>query len=170
MIERYSGATPPGRSRHTKVVRVQTAENQQFCIVSRSIFGQYVHWYGNRTHQCTREKSKCNGCERAWPSKWLGYLHVIPLGCPDAFLELTAAACDDLVEQAPEDKPLCGLQVRIRKTKGGKKGRYIIEILERRVDPATLPQERDPLDTLLFLWKCKNQHLNGAEVNGSEME
>lgn len=163
MVERYSGAERPDRPTKTQIVRVTTPEPQQFILVSTAIFGQWVHWYGKRTHQCTRDKSKCNGCFRGWPQKWLGYVNALDITGANVFVELTNTACDLLCKVIPEDRPLRGFQIRIKKTRGGKHGRYLIECLERRVDPVTLPQERDPLTTLLFLWKCKNQHASEGD-------
>jgi len=43
---------------------------------------------------------------------------------------------------------------RMGKTKGGKKGRYVVTVLERRIDECELFKELDPYPTLQFLWKC----------------
>jgi len=155
----YAGANPPNRKARVDVVRVTTSEQQQFLILSRSIFGQYIHWYGNRSHECTEGKKECNGCSRGWPKKFLGYLHVQQFNREtDAFLELTHTACEKLIAQAHPGKSLRGTQVRLGKTKGGAKGRYLVEVLERVVSDETLMPEKDPLLTLQFLWHCKNQH------------
>lgn len=155
----FTGALPPDSPKRTSVHRVTTASAQQFVIYSRSIFGQWVHWYGNRSHQCTKEKSACNGCQRGWPSKWLGYLDVHNLMMDERqFLEITLTASKLLIRQAPEGKPLRGLQIRVSKTKGGPKGRYMIDVLPRVLDEPDMPVEKDPLPTLQFLWRAKNQH------------
>lgn len=161
MESHYTGAQPPvSNSRHT-VHRVTTSQTQQFVIFSRSIYGQYIHWYGNRSHKCTRDEKKCNGCDRNWPTKWLGYLDAHNIHTEErVFLELTKTACDLLDKQVPPGENLRGVQVRICKTKGGPKGRYKVEVLSRRVDDPTLPQEKDPLTTLEFLWRSKNQHVH----------
>jgi hypothetical protein len=160
MESHYTGAAPPAGSQRHTVHRVTTSQTQQFVIYSRAIFGQWIHWYGNRSHQCTKDKSACNGCTRGWPVKWLGYFDGYNIHADErVFVEITAAAYKLLDRQIPPGENCRGVQVRICKTKGGPKGRYKIEVLDRRVDDATLPQEKDPLDTLLFLWKCKNQHV-----------
>lgn len=166
MDSHFTGAVPPKVQPRSEVVRVTTSESQQFVILSTSIFGQYIHWYAKRSHECTKDFKRCNGCERSWPNKWLGYVDAFHINEDKrCFIELTRTACELLVRQAPEGRPLRGLNVRISKTKGGAKGRYRIEVLERREDPATMPQERDPLPVLRFLWTCKNQHVQSSPAS-----
>ena len=74
------------------------------------------------------------------------------------FVKITATAFRLLDTQVPAGEDCRGLQVRISKTKGGARGRYKVEVLPRRVDPNTLPLEKNPIDTLAFLWRAKNQH------------
>jgi len=166
MDSHYTGAPPPEVRPRTEIVRVTTSTAQQFTIFSKSIYGQNIHWYARRSHECTKDFKRCNGCDRNWPAKWLGYLHAWHLGeDKPCFIELTRTACDLLVRQAPEKEPLRGLQVRISKSRGGPKGRYHVEVLERRVADAQLPQERDPLTVLRFLWTCKNQHVQDGPAS-----
>jgi hypothetical protein len=151
-----NGSLPPARKQRNLIYRVTTAETQQFVIVSRAIFGQNIHWANGRSHECTKDKGKCDGCQKGWPGKWLGYLQAIRV--PDneeVFLELTYTACMMLIHSAEEGKPFNGLQVRISKTKGGPKGRYKVDVMPRRLDVGTLPDEKDPRTTLAFLWACK---------------
>lgn len=156
MESRYIGAKPPSARQRTLIHRVTTSEVQQFVIYSKNIFGQYTHWANRRSHECRHDAGRCKGCENGWPQKFLGYLYCHDMQAKEeCFLELTQTACDLLCVQVPEGENFRGLQVRIRKTKGGPKGRYIIDVLERRVDPATCPAERDPREVLQFLWNCK---------------
>lgn len=164
MDSRIQGVPPPVGKLRTRIHRVTTAETQQFVFFSKSVFGQMIHWYGGRSHECTIDHKRCNGCERSWPQKWLGYIHCRALFSEeDVFLELTKTAVLALLRQAPLDQPLRGLQARISKTKGGAKGRYKIDLLPRRMDEAQLPQELDPREVLKFLWACKNQHLRDLD-------
>lgn len=153
----YSGATPPPRSNRLDIVRVTSSESQTFVILSRTIYAQYIHWYGGRSHECSEGKKACQGCGNAWPKKFLGYIHATKFGQQNTlFLELTHTACEMLIAQAHANATLRGTQVRISKTKGGAKGRYRVEVLERTFTDEELPPEKDPLETLRFLWKCKN--------------
>lgn len=153
----YSGTAPPAPAVRKDVIRVTTAESHQFVCLSASIWGQGVHWSGNRTQECLKErKLECEGCKRGLPWKWKGYLHVAtPENRWDGFLELTPTACILLESQLPKDKSLRGVIFKIRRTKGGAKGRYIVEVLDRRISEEELPQSKDPFDTLRFLWTVK---------------
>ncbi len=133
MQSRFVGASPPQSTKRSKIHRVTTSEAQQFVILSTAIFGQYVHWFGSRTHECTYDKSKCNGCERVWPRKFLGYIDVIDLHNERCFLEVTLTAANMMIAAATPDEPFRGMQLRIRKTKGGRHGRYILEFLHRDI-------------------------------------
>lgn len=157
MAEFIRGSALPGPRVKTEVVRVKGTETQTFTIVSEQIFGIDIHWQAGRSHECTLEKGACTGCEGAWAKKWKGYLHVVPWHDKDhpAFLELTASAVERLAIFVPTGKTLRGLIVQIGKSKGGVRGRYIVQVLERRMADEELPAEIDPYPTLQFLWKCK---------------
>lgn len=166
MDSRYRGAQPPPRGVRSDIVRVTTCDTRQFCILSKNVFGQYVHWYGGRSHECAADSSQCNGCLRQWPRKWLGYLYVHEISHEQpVFLELTRRACELLWAQAPQDENLRGVQVRISKTKGGSKGRYLVNVLERRVPDEHLTADKDPVEVLRYLWRCKNQHVQKPETD-----
>jgi hypothetical protein len=157
MPDNVRGSLPPLPKIRKDVLRVNTAESHTFIILSASIWGQYVHWYGNRSHECTQEKLKqCNGCERSWPVKWKGYLHVRNItNSWSGFLEITETAYRLIDHQLGTEKNLRGVKIKISRTKGGAKGRYQVEVFESRVDSDLLERELDPYDTLKFLWSCK---------------
>jgi hypothetical protein len=50
---------------------------------------------------------------------------------------------------------LRGMRFRLSRTKGGARGRYLVNILEVPAPEEELPIERDPLQTLRFLWNAK---------------
>lgn len=160
MDSHFTGAPKPDKVPRPDVHRVKTTEVQVFCIVSKNIFGQYIHWYGGRSHECTQDKARCRGCMKEWPTKWLGYLDCHSYDQrARVFLELTLTAANLLADLAPADANLRGLVINVSKTKGGAKGRYRIEVKDGRKKSSELPEERDPLPTLQFLWRCKNQHV-----------
>jgi len=164
MTSHINGSQMPTRKGpRVPVVRVTSTEPQQFTIVSKSIFGQDIHWFRGRSHECTKETKKCNGCERGWSEKWKGYLDCVLWHTTQGercFLELTPRACEMLLQLAEKDRPLRGLVIRVSKTKGGAKGRYLISALERRIDERELPQEEDPLPVLRKLWLSKDQYVH----------
>ena len=150
------GSPPPKTSRRIIVHRVTTSESQEFCILSKAPWGYWVHWHGNRSHECSKDVSRCEGCADNWPAKWKGYLHALTdLGRSHVFLEITSTLFHMLTEKIPKGEDWRGLRVRIRKTKGGPKGRYLVEVLESRASPDELPAEIDPLQTLRALWRSK---------------
>jgi len=160
MASKIKGAQPPRPGPRTEVIRVTGTELQTFTLLSVAILGKEIHWYGGRSHECTKLQRPCEGCKSAWPVKWKGYVHVIPWRDPKhlAFLELTANAVNRLEMCAPEETSWRGCIVQIAKTKGKAKGRYVIQVLPRKVPDAELPLEEDPYPTLQFLWNCKNKH------------
>jgi hypothetical protein len=150
------GASPPAPRKKMDVIRITTVEPQQLIICSPTAYGKFVHWYGRRSHECLESPTTCRGCIEQWPVKWQGYLHVMRPGVVwQGFLEFTATAWELIVSQLPPGEDLRGVVIRVARTKGGAKGRYLIELLERRMDPDTLPKPADPLQTLRFLWGAK---------------
>jgi len=156
MPDLVRGAAPPASTRRMEVFRVTTAETSQFTCCCDAIFGQWVHWFGRRTHECRRDRGQCEGCSNNWPSKWKGYLHVVDPTCKhEGFLEVTATCWTLLVAQLPTTGNLRGIRFRLSRTKGGARGRYLVEVLESRHPESSLPEEKDPLNTLRFLWNAK---------------
>jgi hypothetical protein len=78
-------------------------------------------------------------------------------------LELTDTAWRLLEEQSPDQKNLRGIKFQIGRTKGGAKGRYIINVMEGVIPCEQLPEEKDPYPTLKFLWSCKRS--SGPDSN-----
>jgi hypothetical protein len=54
--------------------------------------------------------------------------------------------------------------MRISKTKGGAKGRYLVNVLATRVPESALLPELDPRVTLRYLWNCKKPSGQGSEA------
>lgn len=157
MTERIRGTSPPRPGPACQVVRITSTTRQSFIILSQALFGTEIHWYANRSHECTASRGECERCQRNWPRKWKGYLHALALSDnARVFIELTPDASNKLLNHAPQDEPLRGLTVHIAKTPGGKKGRYIVEVAFGRRDVVQLPPEEDPLPILRYLWNVKN--------------
>jgi hypothetical protein len=158
MAVTFSGAMPPKSGLKREVVRVTTAERQDFLILSRSIYGQWIHYYGNRSHECSADRGECQGCHKSWPRRWKGYLDCIREQTGErVFLEFTAACAEQIWACLEGALELRGSRFRIWKTKGGAKGRYCVEYREyQRKDDGQIPIPEDPLPLLRFLWQCKN--------------
>lgn len=156
MSSMIRGTPPPAATKRIMVYRVTTCETQQFVSLSVAPFGQPVHWFGRRSHECSAERGACKGCSDNWPTKWKGYIHVsCDAGRTTAFLEITATCYHLLESRIPKGTSWRGVQFRIGRTKGGAKGRYLVEVLERVIDANSLPEELDPLPTLRMLWRSK---------------
>jgi len=153
MQNRIRGCAPPPRTVRMNVLRVTTTEATQFIVCCRVPWGQMIHWYGRRSHECKSDRALCQGCRDNWPMKFKAYLHVMGAGLgSQAFLEITATAFHLIEEQLGDRADWRGSILKIRRTKGGAKGRYICEVLERVIPDSELPQEQDPLPTLRYLW------------------
>lgn len=156
MESRFRGAQPPPRGKRIDVHRVKTVEAQEFVFLSPSYWGIWHHWHGTRSSECRAEKGNCHGCENNWPRYFKGFVAALTnLGRTKLILELTTTACEMINEKLPARKDMRGAIVRISKTKGGPKGRYLIDVLERRLDPADLPEDFDPMPELRRLWAAK---------------
>ncbi len=150
------GALPPKPKARGIILRVTSAEDQQFVCLSKVPYGQQQHWWGNRSHPCKGDKGFCEGCQKGWAGRWHGYLHVeTGQNGQDTWLEITARAWEMLLTQLPDGEDLRGAIFRMRKTKGGPKGRYICHVLERRIPEEQLKPAKDVRALLAFLQSCK---------------
>jgi len=153
---RIRGAQPPKAGPKIEIVRITTAEVQKFLILGTAVFGQQIHWYGGRSHECSAIRGECENCKRGWPSKWKGYLHAIRH--PDSkecFIELTPTACQTLDALIPAEENFRGKLLNFSKTKGGKHGRFIISVTATTANMHGAPAELDPVNILRYLWACK---------------
>lgn len=161
---RIGGAAPPDRPGiEVEVVRITGVESRHFYLVGEMPWGAYFHWTGVSVG--CRKPEQCGYCDRAVPRKWRAYLHAleqIGLSHREVILELTHTATVMLDVQLC-GQPHRGTIVNIKKTKGGKHGRFVIEVIARRADKATLPDERDPSVTLEKLWKM-NERRGGPDA------
>jgi len=157
------GAPPPPPQSVMIVYRVTGSESQEFVCVCSAPTGVFVHWHGRRSHECRRETGDCQGCRENWPSKWQGYLHVLSdMGRREGFLEITSTCYHLLQTKMPDKQAWRGMRFRISRTKGGPRGRYLVDVLEARVTSENLIAERDPVPLLRKLWGAKKSSGNGS--------
>jgi len=159
MQGKVEGALPPKRGGRQEVYRVTTTSIQTFTIISESVFGVYIHWANGRSRKCNSQTTlpdvECPGCTKPYPRKWKAYLDAYRHESEVTtrmFLELTQVATEQIWKAMRERESLRGIMMRVRKTAGGAKGRYLIELLDRSVDPATLPDVNNPEQILSYLW------------------
>lgn len=153
------GALPPPPGSKMMVVRITSPNPATFVCISSKPWGQWVHWSGRRSSECTEGKSKCSGCAEGWNRRWKGYLQVTADdGRSQSYLEITSTCFQLFLEQMGDAESWRGLIFRIKKTAGGAKGRFIVELLERRADTKILPPEKDPMHLLQDLWNAKRNN------------
>lgn len=156
------GPLPP-KPRNTKqVIRHTSTEKIEYCSLSRKIKTVWIHWIG-RSVECSDDEH-CVPCLKGKGRKWKGYLDVIVMGSPqwNAFLELTPVAWEKIEKLFDKERGLRGCRFTIAKTKGGPKGRYLVDVLERYFDMENAQEEESPMPVLRRLWA-----INAAKLNGT---
>lgn len=150
---------PPEAGPTFFVKRLKASEQATMTILSRSIWGTWVHWAGSHSEPCYSEKKQCPGCKRGLPKKWKGYLHAFEHEARrHIFFEITPYSANQILDQAGADNPLRGLRLVAVRGKGDK-ARVRCEVKAATQEPDALPAERDPLETLSKLWE-----MNGAKI------
>lgn len=156
------GSPPPQTvGLELEVVRITGCSPRHFVLLSEKAWGAWFHWVG-RSVKCA-QPSPCERCKRSKP-KWRGYVHafeLMPTAKKNVIIELTLSALA-LLDMQLAMQPMRGTQCKIGKTKGGKHGRFVLEVLGRRVDVATLPEASKPEETLTWLWE-KNETWDGPK-------
>jgi hypothetical protein len=151
------GAPPPKTvGLEYEVTRIISSTPRQFVVLADKAFGAWFHWKG-RSVRCAKPEP----CERCLASeaKWRCYVHAIELlGAltKSVIIELTLPAIA-LVEIQLSNQPLRGTQVKLSKTKGGKHGRFVVEVLPKRISTATLPVAHDVATTMNKLWEINER-------------
>ena len=144
---------PPKNGPSVQLLRVTSTELHTFVILSHTLVGYWTHWDGRRTTPCTKKSGECPGCNSKHPDRWKGYLHVWHAeGNVEAFLELTPAAAESVTTGCQDPADLRGERIQVQRSRGGPKGRLSVRFLQKRTDPADLPAQRIPLETLHRLW------------------
>ena len=177
--------TPPKPGPAVLVWRVEPGVGFRGQICSESLWGVWTHWDGYRTRECTAKyvhvdekgkpvnkpdesdeeasqknataKTSCRGHAANHPLRWKGYLYVWNGVLREyGFLELTPAAAEELLRQAPKDGALRGLLLRVDRAGNSMKSRLVVELTKSATDLTTLPQPQDPEATLRKLWGWPN--------------
>ncbi len=144
---------PPQGPKPLKLVRVLKGPAQTYTILSTCLSGVWTHWDGQRSLPCYKARAKCTGCTRALPKRWKGYLccWVVPQRAK-FILEITPRAANQLLAAMPEGRIMRGFLIRVERTKGGRNGRLIVNLVGEDPNISALPAADDPFQTLNFLW------------------
>ena len=162
-----SGAQPPGVRSQKQVIRVKQQDALYLCCLSPKAEGIFIHWIGGRSAECPGEDS-CAHCKAGVGKKWKAYLDCATMGKGGhtLFLELTETAFDMLVKQLKPGESMRGVYFSVAKTKGGAKGRYLIEVKERRIDEHLLPSAESAIPLLRRLWSMSRAKREKPATNG----
>ena len=160
---RIEGAAPPKTvGLALEVVRITTSIPRQFIMLNDKPWGAWWHWFG-RSLRCNFPE-ECQRCARNI-KKYRVYYHAIellPTFKKEVLIELThMAAC--MIDIQLATQPLRGSQFKIAKTKGGKHGRFVIEVLPKRISDTTLMPGKSPAKTMSELWDM-NESWNGSKA------
>lgn len=153
---RYDGPAPPAKMKRIDIIRIRETTPQTFTILSDRPYSIIYHWIKGRSQQCTRSRGDCEGCLTGCEEKWAAYLHAQQWGQDgEIFLELTDACIAKIHALANNRATLRGTIIKLSKTKGGIRGRYVVDMLDRTMPPDDLPNVRFPDELLLKLWAAK---------------
>lgn len=164
------GSMPRTSGPKVLVHRVLSPTPEDFIIISRVGVGVDFHYYAQRSSECDAPggEGHCEKCLKNWPLKWRAYLHCLKREGQNnvqCFLELTSTAFQSLEFQTEGRKSLRGVRIKVSKTAGGKKGRYIITVLAECQDAPIDMEEADPLPTLRALWAAPGKRGQSQYVN-----
>jgi len=152
------GPALPTNSKRTWIHRVKTTVVEKFIVLSPKIMSTAVHYLARlkRTVECKQATGFCTHCHEMVEAKWKGYLHCVKVGTnEEVFLEMTADGCMKLGQLTADRQTLRGSWIEVSKTSGGARGRYKIDVKERTIEAQTLPEAREPWETLRRLWSMK---------------
>lgn len=159
---RIRGAAPPSAPGiETEVVRITSVDRRHFYLVSHEPWCAYFHWNG-ASLKCD-DPEKCDKCEKGMPRKWRAYIHALEqLGTVQrsVILEITHM-CTVILDVQLCGQPWRGSYCVLSKTKGGKHGRFVVEVMPRRIDANTLPNEINPAPILEKLWAMNDKRRSG---------
>jgi hypothetical protein len=156
MAVRFDGPVPPSKQRYREIVRVRSYEPMLVISLSEHIFSVFTHWHSGRSDRCTGDPASCPYCKDACPLRWRGYLHVSSPPNPDSFFLEFSENCAQAIALAFADRlTLRGSMFRISKSKGGLRGRFKVDPMDRVIDSRGLPEAQTPQGTLEFLWSVR---------------
>lgn len=137
-----------------RVVRLKGAQTINCQIISDTFWGVTIHFDHRvrRSEPCTGVPDTCPGCQVKKPVKNLYYLHVFSSHHAQCFIELTESAMVRVKELLEGEKTFRGQVIELRRT-AADNGRIIVKMSETFAGRANLPKEKDPENTLRYLWE-----------------
>src|SRR5262245_6644112 len=154
-----TGTAPTEAGPEFQVLQLKAGVQVLGVICSPTVWGVTTHWNPlagkkGRSERCTKEKGGCEGCDSRLSQRWKGYVHYLDASTKrEAFLEITPAACKQLLDEAPGDRSLRGLRLKAARGRGGDNRRLSIELGLWCGKETDLPAPRDPEPILELLWQ-----------------
>lgn len=154
----YDGPEPPKFEKRREILKITSPIAMQFVIISHRPYAVIYHWINGRSQQCRAAFGDCEGCQAGSRQKWCCYLHAFSWGATateECFIEISASASQALQRLTEGRESLRGTIVSLARTKGGIKGKYLVDVKERVIPSEELPEVQKPDSLLKKLWAAK---------------
>jgi hypothetical protein len=145
--------TPPNDNDYCaiRLVRTPVGRAVTTVICSHTLIGCPTHYAGGRTQPCSG--ADCELCAKAFSARWHGYLHTCnPESASQNVLELTGAAAQQLLAQAPANGDLRGYNLTCGRTQKRANARVLITLAQQTVPDKFLPPPLDVQAYLQHVW------------------
>lgn len=134
------------------VRRMKAEQQSSFIVLSPQFWGIWTHFDGTRTTAHAEKKHECEGCKRALPKRWKGYLYVWNVDArTHEFLELPPVAAAAFRDSIGTQRTYRGIIVQVKRGRGDK-SRLKFTFLPDYAEKEPLRADLDPWPTLRKLW------------------
>lgn len=147
------------------ILRLKGNNLYTMTILQSFPYGITVHWNGKKTEPHFKEEHLCPGCLKKQSRRYKYFVHCIchEMG-QEVFLELTPHSAKSLELQLGKGTNYRGNRIQVKRTNASN-GRLHVSVLTRCETPEVLPQEKDPLPSILALWGIDP----GSVLGGKEL-
>jgi hypothetical protein len=133
-----------------RLISPRSVAGFQAVLLSRCLVCVPTHWIDGRTRPCAGQPCWCHA-ENVVP-KWKGFAAcLVGEDRQEFLLELTAGACEQILNGAPDQDNMRGLVVNVRRRDRRQQAPVDVEIL-RQLAGGSLPPAFDVLAVLLKVW------------------
>lgn len=144
---------PPARGKVFKVITPRPGSNGNMIVLAHKPFGLMCHFGNNRTCPCTKPLDACPGHIAQWPLRWKGFLFVknVTVSRP-FFIALTPVSMEDFTDCLGDRKSARGMIINIFRTGVHKNSPLGVSHVGEYQGEEALPDDEDPMPTLLRMW------------------
>lgn len=112
---------PPKPGPRIRFITPRNTQPEKYLVISSRVWAHHVHWIGAHTQPCSlvvghdgQPTTSCTHCDAQRPTRWKGYLHVLPPhSLQAAFLCLTPNAGWELLEEIKKGVTLRGVTLEV---------------------------------------------------------